>query len=88
MSVTAPSLAPSATRRRRTSRNASSPAALRKVVEAPTLEHGLVARGFSSRDLKRVQDSMRTHFDEGVAQPLLLEIDCDTCSEDTLVETD
>jgi hypothetical protein len=61
----------------------------RKVVEAPALEHGLVARRFNSRDLKRVQDSVRTHFDEGVAQPLLLlEIDRDARSEDTFAETD
>lgn len=59
----------------------------RKVVEAPALEHGLVARRFNSRDLKWVQDSVRTHFDEGVAQPLLLEIDRDVRSEDTFVET-
>lgn len=56
------------------------------MVEAPALEHGLVARRFNSRDLKWVQDSVRTHF-EGVAQPLLLEIDRDVRSEDTFVET-
>ena len=42
----------------------------RKVVEPTALEHGLVARRFNSRDLKWVQDSVRTHLDEGVAQPL------------------
>ena len=34
-----------------------------------------------------MQDSVRTHFDEGVAQPLLLEIDRDARTEDTFVET-
>ena len=88
MSVTAPSLAPSATSRRRTSRNACSLAALSaKVVEASALEHRLGAGRLNSRDLKGVKNGVRTHFDEGVAQPLLLKIDRDARSEDTFVET-
>jgi hypothetical protein len=42
----------------------------------------------NSSDLKWVQDSVWTHFDEGVAQPLLLEIDRHARSEDTFVEAD
>ena len=89
MSVTAPSLAPSATRRRRTSRNAASLAALSaKWSKAPALEHRLLAWRLNPRDLKWMKDSVRPHFDEGVAQTLLLEIDRHARSEDPLVETD
>ena len=88
MSVMAPSLAPSATRGRRIPVRRLACGIEREVVEAPALEHRLLAWRLNPRDLTWMKDSVRPHFDEGVAQTLLLERDRQARSEDPLVETD
>jgi hypothetical protein len=58
----------------------------REMIEAPAAEHRLIPGRLDPRDLKWMQDSMRTHFDKGVPQTLLFEVDRYARAENALVE--
>jgi hypothetical protein len=52
------------------------------------LEHWLGTRRLDPWNLERVQDGVRTYFDEGVAKIFFLEVNCHLCFKNTFVKAD